>query len=419
MSLVDTAVVGRLGALEVGAAGLANGLFFSVTVIGLGAMLGLDPLISQAIGASDLSRARVLYWQGLFLAIFVSLGLLPLLLLAPLILEPFGIDREVAQAAGGYLVVRCTGLLPFLLFLGARSFLQAHKRTSPLVFGVVVANVLNLIIDPLFVFGWGPIPAFGMDGAAIVTTLCTLLQWLVAAHAAHQLLGRSTPEDRKPRLDDQLRIFKLGLPIGLQYGAEIGLFTLAGLLAGKLGKVELAAHQVALQICSLTFAVALGISAAASTRVGLFVGAGDSAGARRAGMASYKLVALISVVWTLLFILLPGPIARLITPTAEVIALAGPILLVGAAFQLADGVQAVGAGVLRGTGETRFAFLANLAGHYAVGLPVSVVCGLWLSLGVIGIWMGLAAGLAVVALALFLRFNRISARPIRALEAHR
>jgi len=410
--LVDTAVVGRLGAPALGAIGLANGIFFAVAVIGLGAMMGLDPLFAQALGAGDTGRARRLIWQGLWLSAAVSLLLAGPLAALPLLLERAGIEPAIARDARNFLWLRLPGLWPMLAFAGLRAYLQAAHRLRALVIATVIANVANLLLDILLVYGKLGLPALGAPGSGLATSICSFLQLGVLAWAVQP----GAPE--RPRAIDFSKALSVGIPVGLQMGAEVGIFALVGLLAGRLGALSLAAHQVAISLASFTFCWAVGVGQAGTVRVGWAVGARNTPGARRAGLIAFAGGAGIMSVFALLFWLIPGPLARMLSDQQEVISASIPLLAVCAVFQLSDGIQGVGAGVLRGAGDTRFAFLANLLGHYCVGLPVAIVLGIHLGQGVIGLWWGLCAGLTAVAIALLTRFLRLSAREIVPLEAH-
>jgi MATE family multidrug resistance protein len=412
MGLIDTAVVGRLGAKALGAVGVGNGLFFGLAIVGLGCVMGLDPLFSQALGANDSRRARELIWQGLWLSGAITLVLaLPVFAVA-FIVEPSGIEPSVARDARWFIWMRLPGLWPMLAFGALRAYLQAAHRTRALVIATVLANVANLLLDILLVFGKLGFPALGAPGSGLATSICAFLQvgilWL--AIRARDPIG--------PRWQDFRKALGVGVPVGLQLGAEVGIFALVGLLAGRLGARAMAAHQVAIALASFTFCFAVGVGQAGSVRVGWAVGARDTPGARRSGLIAFGGGVMIMSIAALSFWLIPGPLARMLTDQDEVISLAIPLLAVCAVFQLSDGIQGVGAGVLRGAGDTRFPFLANLVGHYAVGLPVAIVLGLWLGHGVIGLWWGLCAGLTTVAIALLTRFLRLSAREIIPLEAH-
>ena len=430
MGLVDTAVVGRLGAPALGAIGLANGLYLGVAIIGVGAMMGLDPLFAQSLGAGDEPRARALIWQGIWLSVAVALVLALPIAALPLLLEPAGIEPAVVRDARLFLWLRLPGLWPLLAFAALRAYLQAAGRLRALVIATVVANLANLALDIVFVFGKLGFPALGAPGAGLSTSLCAFLQlgiaaWEIRGHHTRPTvpggavgMGLRMVSPDLPRLADLRKALSVGVPVGLQMGAEVGVFALVGLLAGRLGARSLAAHQVALALASFTFCAALGIGQAGSVRVGWLVGARDTPGARRAGLIAFAGGAGIMSLSALAFWLIPAPLARLLSDQQDVIDAAVPLLAVCAFFQLSDGVQGVGAGVLRGAGDTRFPFLANLIGHYAIGLPVAVWLGLFCGLGVIGLWWGLCAGLTAVAIALLKRFLLLSSREIAPLERH-
>jgi MATE family multidrug resistance protein len=222
---------------------------------------------------------------------------------------------------------------------------------------------------------------------------------------------------RMPVWTDLAQAARVGIPIGLHLGAEIGVFALAGVLAGGLGPASVGAHQIAISFASLTFTVALGIGNAGSVRVGWAVGAHNTPQARVSGFTAFAGGAGFMALGGLVFALFPNALAELSGAPADVVPLLVPLLMVSAVFQVFDGVQGVGAGVLRGAGDTRFTFLANMVGHYAIGLPLTLLLGFKLGLGVVGIWWGLCAGLVTVAVALLWRFHRLSAGTLRPLEA--
>lgn len=423
MGVVDVAVLGRLGAAELGAASLGISLFFAISIVGMGVVMGIDPLASQAIGAGDELRARAILWQGLWLAGAAGAVLTIPLAASPLLLHAAGIEPKIAANASLYVWIRALSLVPMLMFIVIRGYLQARGITRPLLIAMIAGNIFNLGAVILFVFGgsslppWcGPLrhfPAWGVGGASFATVLGTFLQLGIAAEA----IRRSAPTNAFPgirrfRSSEFLRALRVGTPVGLQMGAEVGIFALAGVLAGKFGATQLAAHQVVITLASFTFVVALGIGSAGSVRVGRAIGARDHAGTALAGRVAFAGGALFMSLTAAAFWIAPRPIAALLTDQREVIAAAVPLLAIAAVFQIFDGIQGVGAGVLRGAGDTRFTFFANLIGHWLVGFPIAMTLAFPLGGGVVGLWWGLCAGLAVVAMILFLRFYRLSSRPI-------
>ncbi len=411
MGLVDTIVLGKLSPEAQGGAGLANAFVFTIGFFGMGVMMALDPLVSQAFASGNVKRAREHYWQGVWLSFIASACLIVVCLPFPALARAFGVSEPVAIEAERYMYWRLPGMPLSLLFVAARSYLQGQGKAGATVVAMLVANVANLILDVVLVFGAGPVPSLGSVGAALATSACTLLQFAILT----RFFGpRPVGTSRAIDWDEIKKVARVGIPIGSHLIAEAGVFTLAGLLASRLGPVSAAAHQVALSWGSFSFSFAVGIGSAAATRVGWAVGSGESHRARRVGLTAFGMGALFMSACALAFVIAPEALARLAT-TEAVVPLATQLFLVLAVFQISDGIQAVGAGALRGAGDTRFAFWANVVGHWAVGLPVALLLGVFGSFGVVGIWWGLSAGLTAVAVALFWRFWRISSRHIAAL----
>ena len=407
MGLVDVAVLGRLGAVELAGSGLANAIFFACSVTGMGMVMGVDPLISQAIGARDRTRARHVLWQGVWLALVTAAVLTAILIAAAAGLPHFGVEPELIKPARTFLLIRVVSLAPFLIYFALRAYLQSEGTTRPLLTSMILANIANFLLDIVLVFGYGPIPPMGVAGAAWATVTCTVLQlvWVGSAVLRIKVDGHV---DRRWTQPEIARAFRVGMPLGMQMGAEVGIFALVGVLAARLGTLHLAAHQLAITIASFTFTVALGVAAAGSVRVGRAIGARDAHATRIAGHVAFVLGMAVMGVSGFMFAVFPRAIARLVTNHENIIAAALPLMLVAAVFQLSDGAQAVGAGVLRGAGDTKWAFYANLVGHWCIGLPTALLLGFAMHLGIVGLWWGLCAGLTVVAVLLFLRFERLS-----------
>jgi MATE family multidrug resistance protein len=410
MSLVDLAVLGRLGAREFGAAGLGNAIFFAISILGIGINLGVDPMISQAFGAGDAVRARHVMWQGVWLALGVTVMLTVVLLFAPLLLPLFDVAEPLRPIASQFLLVRTAGLAPMLLFFVLRAYLQSQHITRPMVIAMLIGNVFNFVSDIVLVFGWGPFPRMGAAGAALSTDLGAVLQLVIVAWTVKSihLPRHDAGALHHPKWPEIRQAIRIGLPIGIQLAAEIGVFVLVGLLAGHLGAIDLAAHQLVLAFASLTFTIAVGIASAGAVRVGLAVGARDQPRTRMAGFSAITGGIAIMLAGAAVFALFPRAVARLLTDQEMVIAASVPVLLVAAVFQLSDGLQAIGAGILRGAGDTTFPLVSNLVGHWLVGLPIALYLGFHRDMGIVGLWWGLCAGLTAVAILLLFRFNRLS-----------
>jgi MATE family multidrug resistance protein len=429
MGIVDTAVVGRAGALPLAAVGLGLSLTIVLAVFGMGIMLGIDPLVSQAVGEGDPRRARGLLWQGSWLALGVGLLLSVPFIPVPQALVRLGIEASLASQAGTYFLWRLPGMPLFFAYLAARAYLQGLGLGRPMLVATVIANLLNVPLDLLLVFGgaglpsWagplGEVPGMGAPGAALATVICTGVQLGVLLVSVRAIRVSGPPVSRLPDPAALRAALRVGWPVGLHLGAEVGVFALVGVLAGRLGEHPMAAHQLAISVASFTFTFAVGFGQAGSVRVGWAVGARDRQAARRAGFAALAAGTLFMAGAALVFLLLPRPIARLMTADPAVVELASRLLLVAAVFQLFDGLQGVGAGVLRGAGESHFTLLANLVGHWLLGFPACLLLGFGLGLGVIGLWWGFVLGLGTVGLLLLARFHVISGRAIVPLSERR
>jgi len=427
MGLVDTLVVARAGTSALAAVGLAHNLFFAISSVGIGLMMGFDPLMAQAFGAKNPGRARALLWQGAWAVLAVGLVLWGLLLTLPSLLPLVGYQEEALEGTRSYLRWRAPALIPLLFFLMFRSYLQSAASVRPLIFATVVANVFNLGLGIVLVFGggvlpeaFGPlrrIPSMGANGSALATLLSTVLEMGILFGAVRALGRPGVSHNWRPRWADLAQAARVGLPIGLHLAAEVGIFSLAGAMAFRISPESMGAHQIAISYASVSFTIAMGIGNAGSVRVGWAVGARNTPQARRSGFTAFVGGACFMLLSGLVFAVFPRQMAQLAGAPVEVIPLVVPLLMVSAVFQVFDGVQGVGAGVLRGTGATRFTFVANMVAHYGVGLPLSLWLGFGLGLGVLGIWWGLCAGLICVAFSLVWRFHRLSAGVLRPLEA--
>src|ERR1051325_2230894 len=285
MSLVDLAVIGRLGARELGGAGLATAVFFAISILGMGTVLGVDPMIAQSVGAGDRVRARHVMWQGIWLALIVSATLTIPLLLAPNAFELFGINPDLVAPARSFLHIRTLGLAPLLIFLVLRAYLQAHGVTRPMLVSVIVCNVFNIVADIAFVFGKFGMPRLGVGGAALATVMASVIEVSIVAFAISRMPlppHEAGPLHRWTR-EEILRALRVGLPVGLQMGAEVGIFALVGVLAGRIGALPLAAHQLVLSLASFTYTISVGVATAGSVRVAHAIGARDVPGTRIAG----------------------------------------------------------------------------------------------------------------------------------------
>jgi MATE family multidrug resistance protein len=408
MGVVDTMFVGRVSAVAMAAVALGNLYVLAATFFGAGVLIGLDPVVSQAVGARD--REAVVRGVQRALVLTVPLALLgaaALLPAAPL-LTAFRQPPEVVPLAAGFAIISIAGVLPFYVFMALRQSLQAMLRIAPIVYTILVANLANAACNWIFVFGHLGLPAMGALGSAWATTASRwVMAVLLLVLARRDLAPLLLPWRREAfAWRPLLAMLRLGVPIGVQLELELGVFSVVGLMMGWLGPVPMAGHQVALNIASVTFMVPLGVSIAAAVLVGQAVGRGDGAGARSAASAALVCGVGFMVASGALMLGVPGLFARVYTTDAGVAAVAVLLIPLAGLFQVFDGTQVVSIGVLRGTGDTRTPMIANILGFWLVGMPVSWWLGLRTPLGPRGLWLGLVVGLAVVAAFLVLRVRR-------------
>lgn len=443
LAVVDTAMLGRYSEQALAGAGIANALLWTFTLFGMGAIMGMDTLVPQAIGAGEHRRARALLGAGWRLAVVLGVPLTALALCSLPFMSFFGVQDSTRHEAVLYIFGRLPAIIPFLLFSAFRAFLQSYSVTRPLVVAVLIANLVNVAANALLIFGDSALhhvglpglglPELGALGAAISTSIVTCVSLLICFIATRLLIrrqdranlcadegdggdGHGGDQSRASWLPLGRSIFRLGWPVGTAQFAEVGVFALVATLAGRLGTNSAAAHQLAITVISFTFNGILGIGAATSVRVGLAVGAGDHIGARRAGLVGWALGGVFMGVSILAYLGIPESLARLMTDQPTVIAGAVPLLHVAAVFQLSDAIQAVGAGALRGAGDTRSPMWAHIIGDYVVGLSVGITCAFYLDMGAVGLWWGLAAGLSCAAVIVGWRFMVITSRPIARAE---
>jgi multidrug resistance protein, MATE family len=417
MGAIDTIMVGRVSATDLAAVAIGNLYFFGMAVFGMGVLFALDPVISQAVGAGDAVGVARGVQRGGVLAFGLSVVAMALLLPAGPLLTLARQPVEVVPLAARYAHGLIPGVPAFYAFIVLRQSLQAMAQVRPIVLTVVAANLVNVFLNWLFVFGNLGAPALGAVGSSYATSSSRWFMLLVLLAVAWAPLRPALLPPRQEAFapGPLLRFLQVGAPIGAQQWLEFGVFGAAGLLMGLLGTVAVASHQVALQLAAITFMIPVGIAQATSVVVGQAVGRGDPEGARRSVGAGLVTVTGFMTFTAVMFLTLPGPLARLFSTDARVVASAALLLPIAGVFQIFDGLQVAGAGALRGVGDTRVPMLLTLIGFWLIGLPTSAVLGFRTDLGPRGVWWGLALGIGAVAVLLVLRIRRRFGRELRRL----
>jgi MATE family, multidrug efflux pump len=408
MGVVDTIMVGHLSATALAAVALGALYTFGLSIFGTGVLLALDPIIAQALGAKDgLAVARGLQ-RGLLLSLIVTVPTSLVLLGVDPVLTLVHQPEEVVPYAAGYVYRLIPAVWPFYAFVVFRQTLQAHHCTRPVVITIIVANLVNAGLNYVWIFGKLGFPALGVLGSAWATLVS---RWLMAALVLALGWRYLSPYLRHlaPRVFDLgaiRRMLRLGAPIGTQMLLEWGAFGTIALLMGWLGTVQVAAHQVAISLASLSFMVPFGVSSAAAILVGHAVGREDAARVRRASVAALAVGVAFMAVAAAAFTVAPDFLARLYTDDPAVLALTVMLLPIAGVFQVFDGVQAVSMGLLRGLGDTRVPMVASILGFWCLGIPVSAWLAFGFDLGAQGLWWGLVVALMVVAIFLLIRIRQ-------------
>jgi MATE family multidrug resistance protein len=423
MMTTDLALIGRLGDEAVAAAALAHTVFFVAFTFGMGMVSAVAPLAAQAVGSRNPRMVRRALRVGLWAALLISLPMMLLPQYGEQILLTLGQAPATAHLAQKYLLGLTWGLTPGLWFLAIRGFMGAVNRPEPGLWITLAAIPANAVLVYLLIHGeWG-LPRLELFGAGLATTIVNFGMFLAGLWFAwrrrpfkkYQVLGRIW------RIDWTLmrQLLVIGAPISMSFLLEYGLFAAAGLLMGLISTTALAAHQIALQIAAILFMVPFGIGMAATVRVGHAVGRGDAPAVRRAGFVATCLGVVFMSAMTLAVILGRFAIARFFFGEAvesggAVIDLTAVLLMVGATFFVADGIQTVAAGALRGMNDTRIPLLFAAISYWLIGFPAAWGLAFRADLGAIGVWIGLSCGTAVYAVLLISRFRRLAGHLERA-----
>jgi len=411
--VVDTIMVGSLGPAAIGAVALGNAVFYTPSLFGIGLLLGLDTVVSQAYGRKDFDDCHRWLAQGIYLAVAITPPLMFLIVVASFGLTHFGIASVVATPTAAYIRMLTWSLLPLLIYGATRRYLQGVGQVRVITVTYILANLLNWAGNWILIYGHFGMPAMGVRGSALATVIARISM-------AVALLGFAWRYERKrghplfqhwagPQVARIRALIRLGLPAAGQIILEVGAWNTATLAAGWLTPIALATHQIAINYASITYMVPLGVSAAAAVAVGHAVGAGDFPRARRAGWLALGLGSSFMLLAGIVLLAIPTPLIEIFTHDPQVLLVGPGLLRIAAAFQIIDGIQTVCTGGLRGLGETRAPMVANFIGYWIIGLPLGLFLCFALKWGIYGMWIGLTLALVVISSILLHRWNRASA----------
>ncbi|WP_308917333.1 MATE family efflux transporter [Jannaschia sp. LMIT008] len=426
IGLTDTLMLGRYSVPALAAGTLGATFFFTLFLLTSGFAYGIIGLSSDAAGRGDERGVRRAARMGLWLAVLAGLAAMPIMFLSGPILTALGQPADVVIQAEAYLRIVALGLVPALFTVTIRSHLSALERTRIVLWVTLAGVALNVGLNAILIFGAGPFPELGVRGAAWASVGVNVAMGAMLALYAARGPGMARWElFRNPlRPDWQAfgQVFRLGWPIGLTHVSESGLFAASALMMGNLGTRELAAHGIAIQIAGATFMVHLGLSQAATVRVGRYAGQGDRGGLRDAAVAAFALSGIAVALAMALYWFAGGTmVGAFLDPgdpqAATILSLGVGLLLVAGLFQLVDAGQVMALGCLRGLQDTKRPMIYAVLAYWGCGIPVSYLFGFHTALGAYGVWLGLCVGLAVAAILLTVRFWRLvadrDARPIR------
>lgn len=418
MHTTDTIMVGPLGAGALAAAGLGNAIFMATFMICSGTLLGMTPLVSQAFGAGDRRECRRVLVQGLWLAALLAVPMTALCLFGLPIARALGQPEEVARLAGGFLTAIAWGVPPMLLFMAFRQYLDGQGLARPAMAMTFLGVGVNVLGNFLLIHGFQvdlprvgrwTVPAGGLTGSGWSTTLVrwAMLAAMLVYVLRHRRLRPFTGVSLRPAAARLRRMMLIGGPVGVQMGAEVGVFAFAVVLMGWLSPVAQAAHQVTINAASATFMVATGTSLAGGIRVGQHVGAGSRRGVHRAVVSTYALVIAFMALCAVMFLAAPRWILGIYTHDPEIVAVGLTLLSMAAAFQVFDGAQVAGLCALRGAADTRIPMGITVLAYWVIGAPAAYLLGFHTPMGPQGVWLGLVISLVVAALLLAWRVRRV------------
>lgn len=416
LHVTDTVMVGWYGVVPLAAVVLGASSFFIIFVVGSGFAKAVMPMVAAALGRDDEAQVRRDTRMGIWLSIIYGLVVYPIFWWSEPILLALGQQAEVAAMAQDYMRIAGLGMVPALIVTVLQSYLSALHRTQVVLWVTLVAVLVNIGVNWALIFGNAGFPEMGARGAAVATVVVQVLSLVALALYAHLLpdLRRFHLFQRfwRPDWHAMGQVFRLGVPIGLTGLAEGGMFQASALMMGWIGTVELAAHGIALEVAALTFMLHVGLSSAATIRLARFDGQGDREALRQAAKVAVVISFGVAVASVTLFLSIPEPIVALFLdlskPESAAILAYGTVLLgVAALFQLADGMQVMALGLLRGVKDTGVPMWLAAVSYWLIGIPCSYLLAFPLGFGGVGLWLGLVIGLVCAAASLMWRFWRL------------
>ena len=425
VAFADNVMVGQLGTAELAAVSLGNSFVFIAMSLGIGFSTAITPLVAEADSANNISQGKNAFKHGLILCTLLSVLLFLIILLLKPLMYYMDQPKEVVELAIPYLNYVALSLIPLIIFQALKQFSDGLSNTKYPMYATILANIINIVLNYLLIFGSFGFPKLGIVGAAIGTLFSRIIMvyflWMIFKSKDKFRPYITNFNFKKIEQKISAKLFNLGFPSALQMFFEVGIFTAAIWLSGVLGKNPQAANQIALNLSSMTFMVGIGLSVAAMVRVGNQKGLNDFISLRRIAFSIFFLTFIIEIIFASFFLIfrdwlptlyIDGDTLVNIDDNKEVILIASKLLLVAAFFQIFDGLQVAILGALRGLQDVKIPAFITFISYWIVGFPVSYYLGLYTSLESVGIWIGLFTGLFVASILLYIRFNYLSKKLI-------
>ena len=407
-SVADSVMVGRLGTIPLAAVSLANSILSVPLVFGIGMAYGLTPLVAHAHGQRRKAKGQQLLKNAV--AVNAAAALLMTLMAYAMAwgAEQTGQDPRVIDAYRDYFFIVSLSYVPFMLFMAGKQYLEGMGQTKIPMRLSLIGNSLNILLNALLIFGWLGFPAWGMFGAGVATLIARLYMFagMYVYLFRRGIVDLEIWSAARVTLHRVWALLKLGVPTGFQYIFEVSAFALSAWIIGTYGAEALAAHQVAISLASISYMAATGLGAAATIRIGQYLGQRDHTSAREAATSLFGLTVLFMTFTGLLFLFGRNLFPFLYTDDAAVARLAGQLLIVATLFQISDGMQATALGALRGIQDVKIPTVFTFVAYYVVALPLEWVIGTYFNWGAVGVWVALAIGLTLAAGAMTWRFYR-------------
>ena len=412
VGVADSMMVGQLGTEPLAAAALGNVIFHVLMTFGIGVSYAITPLVAAADGEGNIEKSASVLKHGTLINFTISLILVLLVFAGGNGLGFLDQPQDVLKLAIPYLGIITISIIPLMLFQSGRQFAEGLSQTRQAMIVTVFSNVVNIGLNYLLIFGKLGFPAMGLNGAGYATlisrVLMALVIWMYLRRSARYSPYFNVMASVKLRWKKAKELLRIGLPAGFQFIFEVGAFGFSTIMIGWFGAKQLAAHQIAINMASISYMMASGLAAAATIRVGNQLGRKDFPTLQKAAFSIFIMVIIFMSVFAAIFVVGRTFLPSLYIHDLEVIGIASSLLIIAALFQISDGVQVVGLGALRGLADVKIPTLITFVAYWIIGLPLGYVLGFTFNLGINGIWYGLSFGLTVAAIMSFVRFRNIS-----------